>query len=250
MSHMSSLQLFVALRVNFSFIFPHILLKHLNSIHSLCTQSRAACCDRNRLLSTRKFVWVLLGPEIGQPRAKTNPTSCWISALVCAAVRAVRCIPASPSQCTFPVPVSRWISKCNRDSSRGTAAAQVVNVPTSCRWLQLMQGLFSPYCLFLLPLMSIIAEYEAEIEATEEWRQRKPKLQILCFLGLLAKEIQEFVVLGTAVWMYWKTYSCRFDESNFTVVAFNEIWKGREFKATLIFHCTKSNGVCHFISWN
>ncbi len=51
------------------------------------------------------------------------------------------------------------------------------------------------------------------------------------------------------MWMYWKTYSCHFDESEFTVVGFNEIWKGRELKATLIFHCTKSNRVCHFISW-
>lgn len=49
--------------------------------------------------------------------------------------------------------------------------------------------------------------------------------------------------------MYWKIYSCHFHESKFTVVGFNEMWKGREFKAMLIFHCTKSNRVCHFVSW-
>lgn len=49
--------------------------------------------------------------------------------------------------------------------------------------------------------------------------------------------------------MYWKTYSCQFNESKYTAVGFNEKWKGREFKAMLIFQRTKSNCVCHFISW-
>lgn len=176
----------------------HTLLKRLNGKSS---KSCVACCDRNCLLSTRKFVWVFLGSGLVSPGPKQiQPAAGFLLWFV----RRVRCIPTSPSQCTFPVPVSCWISKCYRDSSRDTTAAQVVSVTTSCT----------------------------------------------CFLGLLAKRTKKCIVLERVVWKYWKTYSCQFSESKFTVVGFNEIWKGREFIAMLIFHCTKSNRVCHFISWN
>lgn len=95
--------------------------------------------------------------------------------------KCVSCIPASQSQCTFPVPVSCWISKCYRDSSRDTAAAQIARVPTKCTWLQLVQGLFLSYCLFVVPLTRWASSQiiRLKLRPQEEWKQSKPKLQML-----------------------------------------------------------------------
>lgn len=166
------LQLFVALwvflRVEFSFTHSS---KSLNSIHLLSSQSCAACCDRNCLLSTRKFVWVFLDPGLVSPGPKQiQPGAGCLLWFVQQWVH--KMYPSIPSQCTFPVPVSCWISKCYRDSSRDTAAAQVVNVPTSRTWLQLVQGLFSSYCLFLFPLTRWASSQNIRLKLRpqEEWK--------------------------------------------------------------------------------
>lgn len=125
---------------------------------SLSSQSCAACCDRYCLLSTRKFVWVLLGPGLVSPRPKQiQPSAAFHSGLFNS--ECVQCFPASLSQCTFPVPVSCWISKCYRDSSRHSGATQMVSVSMTCTWLQLVQDfclLFLPFVMSFLSLLSVL----------------------------------------------------------------------------------------------
>lgn len=129
----------------------------------------------------------------------------------------------------------------------------MVSVPTSSTWLQLVQGLLLPYCLLFIAFkqMSIISEYKTKIETTRMKIEQRPKLQILCCLGLAANT-KEFVVLGNgsvnilknlqlsvgfggrklrSSWIHWKT-------------------KEQRFSSPLhIFNALNQPGPCHFRGW-
>lgn len=121
-----------------------------NSARSLSSQHCGDCCDRYCLLSTRKFVWVLLGPGLVSPRPKQiQPAAAFHSGLFNS--ECVQCIPTSLSQCC---PCFLLNIKDYRDSSRDSAATLMVSVPMAGTWLQLVQVsflfsfLFPPYDLF------------------------------------------------------------------------------------------------------
>lgn len=155
------LNVLTSFRVDFSFLYLFIV--NPQGLWSICLKLHYSMWQKV-LLSTRKFVWVLLGPGLGSPGPKQiQPAAALYSGLFSG--ECVRCIPASLSQRTFPVPVSCRISKCHRDSLGDAAAASVAGVLRSSRWLQLAQGFSSSYCLFLLPS----SRWATSQNMNEEW---------------------------------------------------------------------------------
>ncbi len=97
--HMSSPQLFVTLRGDFSFTHPSVCFNSIHSLSTLLVVTEIACYQPGNLSGSCKARdWSALGQN------KSNQLLNFCSGLFSS--ESIRCIPASPSQCTFPVPVS------------------------------------------------------------------------------------------------------------------------------------------------
>lgn len=127
-----------------------------NILQSLADLSCAACCDRICLLSTRKFVWVLLGPGLVTPGPKQiQPAAGFLFLFFFFFLSFSRGSEYDVSQ--HPKANAHFLSLFPVESQSACDHQETpllrffvffcFDVPTSCTWLQLVHGLFLSYYL-------------------------------------------------------------------------------------------------------
>lgn len=142
--------------------------------HSKSVFSKLCCLLWQKLLVINQEICLgLTRSRTGLPWAKTNPTHCWISAVVCSVVSMYSFISASLS------PAYCWMSKCCCNSSRIEVAGELFSFTNSCTWMQLVQGQFA------CKQMSIIGLKLMTIKGWNKQRQLKTHVEVCVITGLM-----------------------------------------------------------------